>query len=134
MKNENDIWFPFISKSWLDSQTVQLMTSAERGVYIQLLAGYHHYGYLPKNVWDLCKLLHIHYETATHFLRKYSRFTTDSLQDCSKFVVPILDEMRKKVIKSPRPPRRGKRIELEVEEERGEIPPTPTESTLELEE
>src|SRR5205814_3230210 len=91
-------WFKFWAVRWYNSETVQKMTDAERGIFIQILVGCWIFGELPRDPWRLSKQLHTRYETTTKWLQKYgghgSRVVVDGQSGSSYLVVPKLDELQ----------------------------------------
>lgn len=49
-------WFRFFASDWLGSPSVQMMSPAERGIYIQLLAAQWEFGPLPNDQRKLARL------------------------------------------------------------------------------
>lgn len=77
-------WGKIWPSYWLGSRTVMNMNDSQRGIYIQILMGYHQYGPLPADPWSLSKLLHLNYHSTVRWLQKYSKLTAILPQDCSK--------------------------------------------------
>ena len=99
-------WFKFWATRWLGSATVSGMTLAEQAIYIRILCAQHIYGALPRDAWQLSKLLGIRYEAATRWLRKHSALTADAEGKSGEFVVPKMEKLQS-LLKKSTPDRAG---------------------------
>lgn len=86
-------WFTFLPARWLGSNAVRKMNSSERGIYIMILANMWQYHSLPRDPWQLSKLLFTSYESTKKWLEKWSDLVATDESDESNFVVPSLDEI-----------------------------------------
>src|SRR6267378_5693907 len=93
-------WFKFWGTRWLGSESVNGMTLAEQGVFVRLLCAQHIYRTLPRDSWQLSKLLGIRYEAATRWLQKHSSLTADADGRSSQFVVPKMTKLQLTLKKS----------------------------------
>jgi hypothetical protein len=98
-------WFKFYSARWLSSATIQQMSAAERGVFINLIVAYDLFGPLPKDHEKLGKLVQTDARTVKKWLEKWRKLVEDMPQArdneaadsphvCDKFVVRKFDVLQ----------------------------------------
>lgn len=72
-------WFPFHVDRWQNSQSVKLMSYAQRGVYLELLSYAWRDGHIPASVDDLALILSISADEMEKIWHRVGRcFNTDS--------------------------------------------------------
>lgn len=90
---KNHPWFAFFPARWLGSSAVRKMSSSERGIYIMILANLWQYHSLPRDPWELSRVLFTNYESTKKWLENWSDLIVNDESDESHFVVPHLDEI-----------------------------------------
>lgn len=86
-------WFAFFPARWLGSSVVRKMSSSERGIYIMILANLWQYHSLPRDPWELSRVLFTNYESTKKWLENWSELIVNDESEKSHFVVPHLDEI-----------------------------------------
>src|SRR5579863_1371897 len=80
-------WFKFWAARWMSSATVNSMTAGEERVVVRILCGLSIYGKVPRDPWQLSRLLSTNYRTTSKWLLKYSHFTADCQSIDSELLV-----------------------------------------------
>jgi hypothetical protein len=86
-------WFKFWPHRWIGSATVQRMSMSARGLYITMMAYQWVLGSLPRDPWQLGKLLGVDCRTTVRWLELYSDLTVNVQSSSSHFTLPKLEEL-----------------------------------------
>ena len=98
-------WFKFWGKRWMSSFTVNGMTLNQQAIYVRILCGIHMYGKLPRDPWQLHKLIGTPYKATVLWMQSYSHLTVDVQpntsesaaevkSNCTYFTVPKMEELQ----------------------------------------
>jgi hypothetical protein len=98
-------WFKFFATRWMSSPTVNGMTLNQQAIYVRILCGIHMFGKLPRDPWQLHKLIGTPYKSTELWMRSYSHLTVDVQSNDSEteaevkskrtqFTVPKMEELQ----------------------------------------
>jgi hypothetical protein len=98
-------WFKFWANRWMSSPTVNGMTLNQQAIYVRILCGIHMYGKLPREPWQLHKLIGTPYKATKLWMESYSHLTVDVQSNDSEsevevksnsiqFTVPKMEELQ----------------------------------------
>ncbi len=98
-------WFKFWANRWMSSTTVNGMTLNQQAIYVRILCGIHMYGKLPRDPWQLSKLIGTPYKSTALWMQSYSHLTVDEQSNDSEnaedgksngtyFTVPKMEELQ----------------------------------------
>ena len=98
-------WFKFWGNRWMSSSTVNRMTLTQQAIYVRILCGIHMFGKLPRDPWDLHKIIGTPYKSTELWMRSYSHLTVDAQSSDSEhavngksngsyFTVPKMEELQ----------------------------------------
>lgn len=65
-------YLPLIWRDWKSSPDIQSMTMAQRGIYHEILIDCWVYGNVPRDPWQLHKLIGADYKSTVRLLEQYS--------------------------------------------------------------
>jgi hypothetical protein len=98
-------WFKFWGNRWMSSSNVNGMTLTQQAIYVRVLCGIHMYGKLPRDPWQLSKLIGTPYKSTALWMQSYSHLTVDAQSNDSEnaedgksdgtyFTVPKMEELQ----------------------------------------
>ena len=99
MAAKNYPWFPFDTAVWLLSQSVELMTYEQQGVYVRLLCMAWRDGSIPAGLEDLATLLHIDLDRMEAIWKRVGDQFSEIDGDPSRLVNDYQEELRAKQTK-----------------------------------
>lgn len=82
-------WFKFWANRWMSSPTVSGMTLNQQAIFVRILCGIHMYGKLPRNPWQLHKLIGTPYKATALWMQSYFHLTVDVQSKCSESEVEV---------------------------------------------
>lgn len=98
-------WFKFWANRWMSSPTVNAMTMHQQAIFVRILCGLHMHGKLPRDPWQLHKLIGTPYKSTELWMQSYSHLTVDVQSNdcesearvkskCAQFTVPKMEELQ----------------------------------------
>lgn len=98
-------WFKFYANRWMSSPTINGMTLTQQAIYVRILCGIHMYGKLPRDPWQLAKLIATNYKSTALWMQSYSHLIADAQSNSSEnaadgksngtyFTVPKMEELQ----------------------------------------
>jgi hypothetical protein len=98
-------WFKFWANRWMSSSSVNSMTLNQQAIFVRILCGIHMYGKLPRDPWQLHKLIGTPYKSTALWMQSYSHLTVDAQSNDSEnaadgksngtyFTVPKMEELQ----------------------------------------
>jgi hypothetical protein len=98
-------WYKFWANRWMSSPTVNGMTLNQQAIFVRVLCGIHMYGKLPRDPWQLHKLIGTPYKATALWMQSYFHLTVDVQSNRSEseaegkskrtqFTVPKMEELQ----------------------------------------